>query len=98
MRKITNLRSLSILRKCGSRQGEELEIVHRGNGFPAPISASTEKNLPTILHLLNLRKREPGLGLSLSYDIIKVHGGDLRVKSIEGEGTEMIFFCQLATN
>ena len=31
-----------------------------------------------------------GLGLSMSYDIIKSHGGDLTVKSTEGEGTE---FC-----
>ncbi|WP_100629043.1 sensor histidine kinase [Algoriphagus formosus] len=36
-----------------------------------------------------------GLGLSLSYDIIKAHGGDLRVKSIEGEGTEMIIYLPI---
>lgn len=29
-----------------------------------------------------------GLGLSLSYDIVKVHGGELKVKSKEGNGTE----------
>jgi len=29
-----------------------------------------------------------GLGLSLSYDIIKVHGGQIKVQSKEGEGTE----------
>lgn len=28
-----------------------------------------------------------GLGLSLSYDIIKAHGGELKVKSEEGQGT-----------
>jgi two-component system, NtrC family, sensor kinase len=28
-----------------------------------------------------------GLGLSLSYDIIKAHGGELKVVSIEGEGS-----------
>lgn len=28
-----------------------------------------------------------GLGLSICYDIIKMHGGELKVKSIEGEGT-----------
>jgi two-component system, NtrC family, sensor kinase len=31
-----------------------------------------------------------GLGLSLSYDIIKAHGGEIRVESKEGEGTTMI--------
>jgi two-component system NtrC family sensor kinase len=29
-----------------------------------------------------------GLGLSLSYDIVKAHGGELKVKTKEGEGTE----------
>ncbi len=31
-----------------------------------------------------------GLGLSLSYDIIKAHGGELKVKTEEGEGAEFI--------
>jgi signal transduction histidine kinase len=31
-----------------------------------------------------------GLGLSLSYDIIKAHGGEIRVESKEGEGSEFI--------
>ena len=29
-----------------------------------------------------------GLGLSLSYDIIKAHGGEIRVESIEKEGSK----------
>ena len=28
-----------------------------------------------------------GLGLSLSYDIVKAHGGELNVETREGEGT-----------
>jgi signal transduction histidine kinase len=31
-----------------------------------------------------------GLGLSLSYEIVKAHGGELRVKTKEGEGSEFI--------
>ncbi len=34
-----------------------------------------------------------GLGLSLSYDIIKAHGGDIKVESEENAGT--IFIIQL---
>jgi signal transduction histidine kinase len=35
-----------------------------------------------------------GLGLSLSYDIIKAHGGELKVESKEGEGS--VFTIELA--
>ena len=31
-----------------------------------------------------------GLGLSLSYDIIKAHGGEIKVNTKEGEGSEFI--------
>ena len=31
-----------------------------------------------------------GLGLSLSYDIIKAHGREINVETKEGEGTEFI--------
>ncbi|MEJ7626846.1 MAG: ATP-binding protein [Ferruginibacter sp.] len=31
-----------------------------------------------------------GLGLSLSYDIIKTHGGEIKVESEEGKGTTFI--------
>ncbi len=31
-----------------------------------------------------------GLGLSLSYDIIKAHGGEIKVETKEGEGADFI--------
>ena len=37
-----------------------------------------------------------GLGLSLSYDIIKAHGGEIKVETIEGEFTE--FLIQIPIN
>ena len=36
-----------------------------------------------------------GLGLSLSYDIVKAHGGELKVETKEGKGSE--FIIQLPT-
>ncbi len=33
-----------------------------------------------------------GLGLSLSYDIIKAHGGELKVDTIDGQGAEFIIY------
>jgi signal transduction histidine kinase len=36
-----------------------------------------------------------GLGLSLSYDIIKAHGGEIKVETIEGEGSEFTIFLPI---
>jgi two-component system, NtrC family, sensor kinase len=36
-----------------------------------------------------------GLGLSLSYDIIKAHGGEIKVETKEGEGAEFIILLPL---
>ncbi|MDH3648084.1 MAG: ATP-binding protein [Saprospiraceae bacterium] len=37
-----------------------------------------------------------GLGLSLSYDIVKVHNGELKVETEEGEGTEFVIELPIA--
>jgi signal transduction histidine kinase len=37
-----------------------------------------------------------GLGLSLSYDIIKAHGGEIKVESKEGEGSEFVIQLPVA--
>ena len=37
-----------------------------------------------------------GLGLSLSYDIVKAHGGEIKVETKENEGTEFIIRLPMA--
>jgi two-component system NtrC family sensor kinase len=39
-----------------------------------------------------------GLGLSLNYDIIKAHGGELKVETMDGEGSEFIILLQFNQN
>jgi len=36
-----------------------------------------------------------GLGLSLAYDIIKAHGGEIKVETKDGEGSEFIILLPL---
>jgi len=36
-----------------------------------------------------------GLGLSLSYDIVKAHGGEIKVETKEGEGTTFIILLPI---
>jgi signal transduction histidine kinase len=40
--------------------------------------------------ILTTRDKEFGLGLSLSYDIVKAHGGELKVETKEGKGSEFV--------
>jgi len=64
----------------------EMSIGDNGNGIP-------QKNLDKIFQPFFTTKptgQGTGLGLSLAYDIIKAHGGEIRVETKEGEGTEFI--------
>ncbi|MBL0024400.1 MAG: hypothetical protein IPO98_04975 [Saprospiraceae bacterium] len=38
-----------------------------------------------------------GLGLSLAYDIVKAHGGEMKVESVEGEGSDFIIQLPIET-
>jgi signal transduction histidine kinase len=38
------------------------------------------------------------LGLSLSYDIIKAHGGEIKVETKDGEGAEFVIQLPLKEN
>lgn len=65
-----------------------IEIRVKDNGIGIP-----QKVLDKIYHPFFTTKpagRGTGLGLSLSYDIIKTHGGEIKVETKEGEGSEFI--------
>ena len=64
----------------------EIRVKDNGNGIP-------QKVVDKIFQPFFTTKPTgvgTGLGLSLSYDIVKVHGGEIRVQSKEGEGTTFI--------
>ena len=70
----------------------EVKVADNGNGIP-------EKVLDKIFQPFFTTKptgQGTGLGLSLSYDIVKAHGGEIKVNTKEGEGSE--FIIQLRTN
>jgi two-component system, NtrC family, sensor kinase len=63
-----------------------LTVVDNGNGIP-------QKILDKIFQPFFTTKpagQGTGLGLSLSYDIIKAHGGELKVNTKENEGSEFV--------
>jgi signal transduction histidine kinase len=68
-----------------------ISVKDNGNGIP-------KKVLDKIFQPFFTTKptgQGTGLGLSLSYDIVKAHGGELKVKTKENEGTEFIIIIPL---
>jgi len=64
----------------------EVKVADNGNGIP-------QKVLDKIFQPFFTTKptgQGTGLGLSLAYDIIKAHGGEIKVNTKEGEGSEFI--------
>jgi signal transduction histidine kinase len=62
----------------------EIKVKDNGDGVP-------QKILDKIFQPFFTTKptgQGTGLGLSLAYDIIKVHGGEIKVESKDGEGSE----------
>jgi two-component system NtrC family sensor kinase len=73
---------------CTKRIDNRVEIQIKDNGVGIP-----QKVVDKIFQPFFTTKPTgsgTGLGLSLSYDIIKAHGGDIRVETREGEGSEFI--------
>ncbi len=66
--------------------GIEIHVRDNGNGIPEKISGKIFQPFFTT----KPTGSGTGLGLSLSYDIIKAHGGELKVETKEGEYAEFI--------
>ncbi len=70
----------------------EVKVADNGNGIP-------QKVLDKIFQPFFTTKptgQGTGLGLSLAYDIVKAHGGKLKVETKEGDGS--VFIIQLPIN
>ncbi|MFC3879818.1 sensor histidine kinase [Algoriphagus namhaensis] len=66
-----------------TKKGVELSVKDNGKGIPEHIKEKIFQPFFTT----KPTGSGTGLGLSLSYDIVKAHGGELRVWSEEGKGT-----------
>ncbi|MDE3144741.1 MAG: two-component sensor histidine kinase [Bacteroidota bacterium] len=66
-------------------------VKDNGNGIPESIKEKIFQPFFTT----KPTGQGTGLGLSLSYDIVKAHGGELKVETKEGEGSEFIILLPL---
>ncbi len=64
----------------------EISVKDNGTGIPKKVADKIFQPFFTT----KPTGQGTGLGLSLSYDIIKAHGGELKVETKEGEGAEFI--------
>ena len=67
-------------------QAIQISVLDNGNGIPSSIKDKIFQPFFTT----KPTGQGTGLGLSLSYDIVKAHGGELKVESHEKKGTEFI--------
>lgn len=70
------------------RTNGKVEIIVKDNGNGIPAGAMDKIFQP--FFTTKPTGQGTGLGLSLSYDIVKAHGGEIKVETKENEGTEFI--------
>jgi two-component system NtrC family sensor kinase len=78
----------SVISVSTKKEKDKIEIKVKDNGTGIP-----QKVLDKIFQPFFTTKptgQGTGLGLSLSYDIVKAHGGELKVETKENEGSEFI--------
>jgi two-component system NtrC family sensor kinase len=73
------------------QNGIEISIKDNGNGIPKEVQDKIFQPFFTT----KPTGEGTGLGLSLSYDIIKAHGGKLKLETKENTFTEFIIFLPI---
>jgi len=79
-------------RKIGDKV--EIRVEDNGNGIP-------QKILDKVFQPFFTTKptgQGTGLGLSLAYDIIRTHGGEIKVETMEGEGSKFVIQLPVTPN
>lgn len=77
-----------MVRVTSRRLEDSIEITIRDNGTGIPPEVADKIFNP--FFTTKPTDRGTGLGLSISNDIVREHGGDIRVDSVPGRSTEMI--------
>jgi signal transduction histidine kinase len=72
----------------------EISIADNGSGIPESIKDKIFQPFFTT----KPTGQGTGLGLSLAYDIIKAHGGEIKVESMQNEGTSFIITLPIQIN
>lgn len=75
-----------LINPVSGKQQIEIRVLDNGNGIPEELS----KKIFQPFFTTKPTGQGTGLGLSLSYDIVKAHGGTLKVESVTGQRTEFI--------
>jgi two-component system NtrC family sensor kinase len=72
-------------------QGVEIKVIDNGGGIP-------QKIIDKIFQPFFTTKptgQGTGLGLSLAYDIVKAHGGELKVETVNGKGAVFVILIPI---
>lgn len=82
----TNYQPIVSVQTKKIKNGVEIRVIDNGNGIPQDLMDKIFQPFFTT----KPTGEGTGLGLSLSYDIVKAHGGELKVETKKGGGSEFI--------
>jgi two-component system, NtrC family, sensor kinase len=84
----------AIIPPLGGQRGAEITVADNGVGIPDSIKEKIFQPFFTT----KPTGQGTGLGLSLAYDMVKAHGGEIKVVTREGEGSEFVIQLPVSSN